>query len=172
MAANKRTFRITIDLDLFDDDSEKEEFFIDVLNGKLYYTEDCEDTNYILNLYIENIVENGDIDNIVSVVPDSGCKVILDEMRDKIKSNVEIVEYSSRSPSSIDIRIDDLQKIDDRSTDSDAKTITDEYIENQNLTRQISELSDVGNTSIDDVDNSNTSRIQSLEVDDDVDTSI
>ena len=92
-------------------------------------------------------------------------------MRDKIKSNVEIVEYSSRSPSSIDIRIDDLQKIDDRSTDSDAKTITDEYIENQNLTRQISELSDVGNTSIDDVDTSNTSRIQSLEVDDDVDTS-
>ena len=77
-------------------------------------------------------------------------------MRDKIKSNVEIAEYSSRSPSSIDIRIDDLQKIDDRSTDSDTKTITDEYIENQNLTRQISELSDVGNTNIDDVDTSNT----------------
>ena len=144
--AKQRIFKVTIDLDLFDDESEKEEFFLDILTAKLYYIEDCEDTNYILNLYIDNIVVNGDIDNIIRVVPDSGCTSIINESQAEKKSEVAIAEYRLRTPSLINLKIDDLQKIDDSSIKDDTETIHDEYIDNEGLTRQISEISDVGDS--------------------------
>ena len=67
-------FKLTIDLDPFNEDEDPEELILDTLTGKLYYLEDCEFTNFVLLNYLEAMTAGGNLENIIDAVPTQMCK--------------------------------------------------------------------------------------------------
>ena len=83
-------FKITIDLNLYDDDDKPGEYILDIMTSKLYYLDTCKYTDFTLNQYLEDLIVDGSMDNIIDSVPSNMCV-----------SNIKTTAYETISQSDI-----------------------------------------------------------------------